>query len=215
MSAQPTTRREPRDGLVYIRIPPGAYANGCSPGDPDCFAWEPPAHRVTIARGFWIGQTEVTQRAYQSVMHANPSRYRDPDRPAEQIPWTGARSYCEAVGLRLPTESEWEYAARAGSTTARYSDLNAVAWYHSNSADQTHPVAQKMPNAFGLYDMLGNVWEWVADTYGADPAKHILRGGSFYNLARDLRVSNRLWAAPDTAHRNIGFRCAGDAAPNR
>lgn len=84
------------------------------------------------------------------------------------------------------------------------------AGYDGNSKDQTHPVAEKLPNAFGLYDMLGNVWEWVRDTCSANPAKRILRGGSFYNLTRDLRVSNRLWAFPKVGHRNMGVRCAGN-----
>lgn len=83
-----------------------------------------------------------------------------------------------------------------------------IAWYDSNSGDQTHEVGQKRPNAYGLFDMIGNMWEWVNASYGAD--KKILRGGSFYNLPKDLRVSNRLWATPDTRHRNMGIRCAGD-----
>jgi hypothetical protein len=112
----------------------------------------------------------------------------------------------------LPTETEWEFAARGGSTGARYGAIDAVAWYDANSEDMTHEVGQKAPNAYGLFDMLGNVWEWVEDAYdtSATKTKRILRGGSFYNLSRDLRVSNRLWAAPDTRHRNMGVRCAGN-----
>jgi sulfatase modifying factor 1 len=112
--------------------------------------------------------------------------------------------------MRLPAEAEWEYAARGGTTGARYALLDSVAWYDANSKDQTHPVAEKKANAFGLFDMLGNVWEWVQESYNADPKKRILRGGSFYNLARDLRVSNRLWAFPETDHRNMGVRCVGN-----
>lgn len=183
---------------------------GCSPGDQECFSWEPLPRRVTIDRSFWIGQTEVTQRAYQAVTGTNPSRYKAAENPVDQISWNNAQKYCAETGLRLPTEAEWEYAARAGTSGPSYGPLQSIAWYDSNSGDRTHPVAQKQPNAFGLYDMLGNMWEWVQDSYDADPAKRILRGGSFFNLARDLRVSNRLWAAPDTNHRNMGFRCAGD-----
>lgn len=112
--------------------------------------------------------------------------------------------------MRLPTEAEWEYAARGGTTEARYGVLDFIAWYDANGKDQTHPVAKKEANAFGLYDTLGNVWEWVEDSYSADPKKRILRGGSFYNVARELRVSNRLWAFPDTDHRNMGVRCVGN-----
>ena len=189
---------------------------GCSPGDAQCFRWEAASHQVQIRRGFWIGQTEVTQRAYAAVMGTNPSRYRGLHRPVDQVSWFNARRYCEAVGMRLPTEEEWEYAARGGTAGPRYDLLDSIAWYDANSEDQTHPVAAKQANAFGLYDMLGNAWEWVENTYSVEPAKRILRGGSFYNLARDLRVSNRLWALPETNHRNMGIRCAGsDASETR
>jgi formylglycine-generating enzyme required for sulfatase activity len=111
--------------------------------------------------------------------------------------------------MRLPTEAEWEYAARAGSREPRYGPLDRIAWFDTNSGDQTHDVRQKAPNAFGLYDMLGNVWEWVEDSWGTQGAK-LLKGGAFVNIPRDLHVSNRLWAPPDTRHRDMGFRCAGD-----
>ncbi len=204
----PETMRNQKDGLIYVRIPPGTYMMGCSPGDGDCFGWEMAPLRVRIERGFWIGQTEVTQRAYAAVTGTNPSRYKGSDRPADQVSWFNARSYCEALGMRLPSEAEWEYAARAGTEGSRYDGLESIAWYDANSDDQTHEVHQKKPNAFALYDMLGNIWEWVQDAYGENSEKRILRGGSFYNLPRDLRVSNRLWALPETAHRNMGFRCA-------
>ena len=196
------------DGLTYVPIPPGAYELGCSMGDTECFAWEPPRHKVAIAKGFQIGQTLVTQQAWLRVMGTNPSRYRGPSLPVDQVSWNDAQRYCAAIGMRLPTEAEWEYAARAGSAASRYGPLESIAWYDGNSQDRTHPVWEKKPNAFGLYDMLGNVWEWVQDSYEANPKMRILRGASFFNPARDLRVSNRLWAMPDTAHRDMGFRCA-------
>jgi formylglycine-generating enzyme required for sulfatase activity len=204
------TKRNQKDGLIYVRIPAGTYTMGCSPGDGECFDWEAQPRDVIVEKSFWIGQTEVTQQAYEKVIGTNPSRYRGPELPVDQVSWFDARRYCEAAGMRLPTEIEWEYAARAGTRGPRYDSVESIAWYDANSNDQTHRVAQKEPNAFGLYDMLGNVWEWVQDTYGSDGKKRVLRGGSFYNLARDLRVSNRLWAVPETNHRNMGIRCAGD-----
>jgi formylglycine-generating enzyme required for sulfatase activity len=199
-----------KDGLVYVWISPGNYVMGCSPGDAACFGWEKPPRPVVIGKGFWIGQTEVTQQAYLHVTGENPSRYRGPRLPVDQVSWYDAEQYCRAVGMRLPAETEWEYAARAGTTTARYAALDDIAWHDGNSENRTHEVASKLPNAFGLYDTLGNVWEWVANAYPADPKKRILRGDSFYNLPAHVRVSDRLWALPETAHRDMGFRCAGD-----
>ena len=112
--------------------------------------------------------------------------------------------------MRLPTEIEWEYAARGGTASARYGELDDIAWYERNSGDRTHDVGTKHPNAFGLYDTLGNVWEWVQDTYQQDPHKRILKGDSFVNAGPHVRVSDRLWALPETAHRDMGIRCAGD-----
>lgn len=198
------------DGLPYVWIPPGSYAMGCSPGDAACFKWEPARGTVVILEGFWIGQTEVTQEAYARVTGKNPSRYRGPRLPVDQISWYDARDYCQAVGMRLPTEAEWEYAARGGIATARYGPVDDIAWHAGNSGDSTHEVGRKLPNAYGLYDTLGNVWEWVEDVYPPEPNKRVLRGDSFYNLPRHVRVSDRLWATPDTAHRDMGVRCAGD-----
>ena len=208
-TAAHATKVNPRDGLTYVWIPPGEFWMGCSRGDSECFHWEEPPHRVKIERGFWIGKTEVTQEAYQRVIGANPSRYLGAHRPVDQVGWTDARRYCEATGMRLPTEAEWEYAARGGSEQSRYGELDDIAWFDPNAGDQTHDVAQKAPNGFGLYDTLGNVWEWVEDAWGTNGAK-LLKGAAFFNIARDVRASNRLWAAPDTRHRDMGFRCAGD-----
>lgn len=155
----------PKDGLKYVWIPPGKFLMGCSQGGAECFADEKPAHEVTITRGFYMGQTEVTQEAYRRVTGKTPSIFKAEQSPVEQVSWTDAKSYCEAVGLRLPTEAEWEYAARAGSKDARYGKLADIAWYLGNSGGQTHPAKSKAPNASGLYDTLGNVREWVADWY--------------------------------------------------
>jgi len=131
------------------------------------------------------------------------------------VSWEDARRYCEVVGGRLPTEAEWEYAARADSEDARYGDLDEIAWHRSNSGSKTHPVGQKLPNAWGLYDTLGNVLEWVADWYGKDyyrasliPAVdpkgpdsgslRVLRGGSCYHRLGNLRVSLRTMIRPQS-----------------
>lgn len=200
----------PRDGLVYVWIAPGHFVMGCSPGDHHCFAWERSRQPVVIRNGFWIGQTEVTQEAYLRVMHTNPSRYRGAHLPVDQVSWYDARNYCQAAGMRLPSEAEWEYAARGGTEGARYGPVDEIAWHDGNSGDSTHEAGRKLPNGYGLYDTLGNVWEWVEDVYLPEPRKRVLRGDSFYNLPDHVRVSDRLWAAPETAHRDMGVRCAGD-----
>jgi formylglycine-generating enzyme required for sulfatase activity len=188
LCAQEGPRARVVDGLAYVWIEPGSFLRGCAEGDRECFAWEPPAHEVTV-QGFWIGRTEVTAAAYAGD---------GGNLPAANVSWHDAKHYCASLGMRLPTEAEWEFAALAG-----------FAWYDGNSEDRVHAVALKEANPAGLHDMLGNVWEWVEDAYEEDAAKRLLKGGSFYNVARDLRSSNRLWATPETAHRNMGFRCAG------
>jgi eukaryotic-like serine/threonine-protein kinase len=207
---QRTVKVNARDGLTYVWIAPGSFAMGCSSEDKECFVWEKPARQLKIDKGFWIGKTEVTQEAYWRVMRTNPSRYKGAHLPVEQVGWMEARRYCEAVGMRLPTEAEWEYAAHGDDPKPRYGSLPSIAWYDANSSDKTHEVGQKEPNGFGLYDMLGNVWEWVEDSYQQNPSWKILKGASFYNLARELRASNRLWSPPDRRHRDMGIRCAGD-----
>lgn len=206
----PKTRVDSRDGLVYVWVSPGSSQLGCLDGDAECFLWELPAHQVEVRDGFWIGQTEVTQAAYGAVTGTNPSLFIGVNLPVERVSWHDAQTYCKAIGMRLPTEDEWELAARGGLSASRHGAVGEIAWYDGNSDDRTHAVGQKTPNPVGLYDMLGNVWEWVHDAYEEDESKRILRGGSFYNRAREVRVSNRLWALPDTAHRNMGFRCASD-----
>ena len=258
----------PKDGLRYAWVPPGTFRMGCSDGDTECDADEKPPHAVRITRGFWMGQTEVTVEAYKRYVRTTggsmPPEPKFRDRalnagwasdglPMNVISWNDARDYCQWAGLRLPTEAEWEYAARAGSQAARYGDLDEVAWYADNSGDQRidsrrifdqesnqysdrlvananrpRPVGQKRPNNFQLYDMLGNVWEWVADWYGAseyanrssrevtDPQgppggeRRTLRGGSWYVYPRVVRLSGRFNLAPPSRNFFYGFRCIGD-----
>jgi formylglycine-generating enzyme required for sulfatase activity len=116
---------------------------GCSTGDSVCDADEKPAHEVEITRGFWIGQTEVTQAAYQKVVKTNSSHFKGPDRPVEQVTWDQSKEYCEAVGMRLPTEAEWEYAARAGSKGAQYGTLDQITWHSGNSNRHRFLVFEK------------------------------------------------------------------------
>ena len=190
----------PKDGLKYVWIPPGTFMMGCSPGDSECYAWEKPSHQVSITEGFWIGQTPATVGAYKrfaaaaghkmrSAPNFNP-HWTNADMPVVYVTWNDAESYCQWAGGRLPTEAEWEYAARGGSTQARYGPLDDIAWYGDNSGRQrldsaeifrtdlenyqkrldengnaAHEVAQKRANGFGLYDTLGNVGQWVNDWY--------------------------------------------------
>ena len=211
------TNPPPPGSEKAVSIPPGSFMMGCS-GESECYDDEKPAHRVTITRGFLLGKTEVTQANYEQVMKGNPSSFKGPDRPVENITWNQAQQYCNAVGGRLPTEPEWEYAARAGSSTSRFGDLDDIAWYMGNSGNETHAVSQKVPNAWGLYDMLGNVWEWTADYWkdsyqdGAafDRSTRVLRGGSWGHVAGFSRVSVRYLLGPLFRYNDIGVRCAWD-----
>ena len=216
-------------GMVYI--PAGSFTMGCSPGDDKCEDDEKPAMNVTISKGFYMDATEVTQGDYERVMGKNPSHFKDcgADCPVEQVSWNDAKSYCEKVGKRLPTEAEWEYAARSGTTTKYYwgnSMDGAYAWYDGNSGNKTHAVGQKKPNGFGLYDMAGNVWEWVSDCYDSDwyskmhsrdpvntctgSGNRVLRGGSWYSNAGVTRVSDRNGHLPTNSYYDLGFRCSQD-----
>lgn len=204
-----STKVNPKDGLTYVWIPAGKFMMGCSPGDSECYDDEKPAREVSVPKGFWLGQTEVTQAAWKRVMGGeNPSHFKGDDRPVESITQSEAKQYCEESlsGGRLPTEAEWEYGGRAGTTAVRYGDLDRIAWHSKNSSSQTHDVKTKEQNAWGLHDMLGNVWEWVDGQ--AD-----LRGGSWNVLPRGVRVSDRYGIKQDYRGSDVGFRCAGESGP--
>jgi sulfatase modifying factor 1 len=222
-----------QDGLKYVWIAPGKFMMGCSPGDNDCYDTEKPAHEVTLGKAYWIGQTEVTAGAYKRFVEATKRkmptvplklyrRWTDDNSPIVDVIWDEANQYCAWEGGRLPTEAEWEYAARGGSPQARYGDLDTIAWTKENSGSQTHDVAGKMANGYGLFDMLGNVWEWVNDWYdphyyqsaaAQDPSgpttgqEKVLRGGSWVVDSKLLRVSDRYSYKPDARSDFFGFRC--------
>jgi formylglycine-generating enzyme required for sulfatase activity len=226
-------RVNPQDSLKYVWVAPGNFMMGCSPGDPDCAAPEKPARQVTLGKAYWIGQTEVTVGAYKHFVEATKTKmpavapkldrgWKKDGFPIVDVIWHEANQYCAWAGGRLPTEAEWEYAARGGSPQARYGDLPAIAWCKQNAENRTHEVGAKLTNGFGLYDTLGNVWEWVNDWYdpkyyqsGAtqDPSgpptgqERVLRGGSWIVDPKLLRVSDRYSYKPDARSDFFGFRC--------
>jgi formylglycine-generating enzyme required for sulfatase activity len=228
-----TVQTNPQDGLKYVWNAPGRFLMGCSPGDIDCADPEKPAHPVTLRKAFWIGQTEVTVDAYRRYVTATkaempptaPKLYRNWNNrtlPMVNVVWDDANQFCTWAGGRLPTEAEWEYAARGGSPEARYGNLDDIAWTKENAQSQTHPVAAKLANGYGLFDTLGNVWEWISDWYAPDyyqssPAQNpkgpgtgqqrVLRGGSWIVDSKLLRVSDRYSIQPTARSDFFGFRC--------
>jgi formylglycine-generating enzyme required for sulfatase activity len=227
------TKVNSKDGLTYVWVDAGTFQMGCSPSDKNvtglgggtvvCVDSEKPVHSVTISKGFWIGQTQVTQAAYMKVAGSNPSHFRGDTLPVDGVSFNDAAAYCSRVDMRLPTEAEYEYAARGGTTSALYAPLKQIAWFNAGGDPKggtTHPVATKQPNAFGLYDMIGNVWEWVSDWYGpydgaaaTDPKGpangkfHIVRGGSWDETSDTMRVEFRNKVIPRISDDYNGFRC--------
>ena len=177
---------------------------------------------------FYMDKHEVTQQLFEKLRGANPSKFIGSDLPVEQVTWLEANAYCYKIGKRLPTEAEWEKAARGGTNTRYYWGDRvdpSYAWFSDNSEKMTHPVEQKKPNAYGLYDLAGNVWEWVADWYGKsyyenspknnpkgpeNGEERVLRGGSWYSSDNHLSSATRYWSPPNTRNSNFGFRCATD-----
>ena len=210
----------PIDQQRYVWIPPGTFESGCSYKDAQCLEDEFPTRKITLTNGFWLGETEATQEAWDRLVDFNPSLFQTPDRPVEMTTWEDADFFCNSIGGRLPTEAEWEWAARAGTKTARYGNIDEIAWYYDNSNFRSHPVKQKKPNAFGLYDMLGNVVEWTHTWYtvqhnqeninpqGPASAEYkSLRGGGWWDNPALIRVSYRRRFEVGDYDYNIGFRC--------
>jgi len=217
--------RDNGTNIEMLLIPPGIFMMGCSPGDAECSDDESPAHQVTLTNAFYMGKTEVTQAQWQAEMGYNPSYFQgqsdSPSRPVEQVSWNMSKDFNTATGLRYPTEAEWEYACRAGTTTQRYGVLDDIAWYNGNPDGATHAVATKLPNAFGLYDTIGNVWEWCQDWNGpyssvsvTNPTgpttgtQRLFRGGSWFGLPVICRASQRNSVYPSLSGYTIGFRAA-------
>jgi formylglycine-generating enzyme required for sulfatase activity len=218
-------------GMEFVLIPAGTFTMGSPDSDAEASDNEKPAHRVTISQPFYLGKCPVTPAQWEEVMGNNPSKFRgNLNQPVELVSWDDALAFLRKLSDRerdcayyLPTEAQWEYACRAGTETTRYHpDVNAIAWYEENNNGYPRPVGQKLPNAWGLYDMLGNVWEWCQDgwrTYTAvaavDPmgpidadAIRVLRGGGWFSSARDVRAACRLLRRPGYRFDNLGFRCA-------
>ena len=229
-----------QDGLVTQRmrwIEAGTFKMGSPDDELGRVDDEGPQHQVTISRGFWMFDTPCTQSLWQAVMGDNPSYFKSPTRPVEQVSWDDCQPFLERLremlpelNVDLPTEAEWEFACRAGSTTALYSGpieivgqnnapaLDSIAWYHRNSA-RTNPVGRKEPNPHGLFDMLGNVWEWCQDSGGSyspkaqtDPIsepspERVIRGGSWLNIPQYVRAAYRRRYLSKRGNERIGFRC--------
>ena len=231
-------------GMKFVRIKPGQFMMGSPVNEEGKFDNEP-YHSVRLTREFYMQTTEVTQEQWKAVMGNNPSfNSFDTQCPVENVSWEDTREFIRRLNqmektkkYRLPTEAEWEYAARAGTTTAFYNggihelkcgydiNLDKMGWYCGNSYYATHPVALKQPNAWGLYDMHGNLWEWCQDWYtnnlndGIDPVgssegqKRVIRGGAFIGIARHCRSASRNCYDPGVRDGVIGFRLARTLNP--
>jgi formylglycine-generating enzyme required for sulfatase activity len=211
-------------------IPPGTFWMGSPDDEEGRYPDEGPQHLVTINPGFWMFDTLCTQALWQAVLGENPSHLQngvhphDTEKcPVESVSWEQCQEFAEVLNttlagltLSLPSEAQWEYACRAGTQSARYGEnLEAIAWYSGNGERKTHPVAGKDANHWGLYDMLGNVYEWCADAWTnnyseparADPsAPRVIRGGSWHSLARSLRAASRNHYEPTSRVNYLGVR---------
>ena len=233
-------------------VPAGAFRMGTGENEQGRDGDEGPRHVVHLTKGFWLGDTPVTQMMWSAVMGESPSHFVGAQRPVENVSWDDAIAFMSKLdsmaepdpiaivdssrhrtsagvpGFRLPSEAEWERACRAGSEAPRYGALDDVAWYGLNRGGETHDVRGKAPNALGLYDMLGNVYEWCKDAayrryepgVARDPAgpeagpRRVLRGGSWYNQAWDVRAAYRLAIPPDSRWSYAGFRLARGHHPS-
>ena len=235
--------------MAFVWIEPGVFQMGSPESEEGRWSNEGPLHEVEISQGFYLGKYEVTQGEWESVMGTTPWSGRDyvrsdPSHPAVYISWDDVQAFIERLNAsageavyRLPSEAEWEYACRAGTSTRwsfgdDESELTDYAWYYANAWDvgekYAHAVGTKRANPWGLYDMHGNVWEWVQDWYASDyynssprvdppgPTSgscRVVRGGAFYDAARHVRSAFRLCYSPGIRDRGIGVRPFGDRSP--
>jgi formylglycine-generating enzyme required for sulfatase activity len=229
-------------GIEMLLVPAGTFTMGCSASNLySCYPEESPTHQVTLTQAFYMGRYEVTQAQWTATMGSNPSYFSgysdSPSRPVERVSWnmiaSGSTSFMYLTGLRLPTEAEWEYAYRAGTTTAFHSYpaqpngfnddtlLGNIAWFSPSAGSQTHAVGGKLANGFGLHDMAGNVWEWCQDWYGpyssasvtnptgpTTASSRLVRGGRWGSPSKNCRASGRLSVTPDGFYSGDGFRVA-------
>jgi formylglycine-generating enzyme required for sulfatase activity len=229
------------DGLSYVWIPPGEFQMGATDGDTEAYRRENPRHPVRITSGFWLSDTTVTVAAYKRFVSERPDFKMPPPpdfnpdwskagHPIVRVTFDEAQAYCEWAGGQLPAEAQWEYAARGGKDGMKYAWGNDLTPKNANYAGSkwggTSPVRSYPASAWGLYDMVGNVWEWVADWYDAkyyttlplnepteDPPGpqsgklRVLRGGSFLSDSRGLRAASRHFFAPGAEYKGLGFRC--------
>lgn len=227
-----STYTDPVTGMEFVWVKGDCYQMGSNDGDFD----EKPVHEVCVD-DFWMGKYEVTQGQYKVMTKrflwsgGNPSHFKKGDTyPVEQVSWNDVQDYITNLNkksgkhYRLPTEAEWEYAARSGGKNEKYAggnNVDAVAWYRSNSGDKTHPVGQKLANGLGLHDMSGNVWEWCQDWYDGSyysngprnnpqgpsiGSSRVSRGGWWLDSPRFLRSANRYNNSPEFSDYNLGFR---------
>ena len=216
--------------LELVKVEAGTFVMGLPEGEGSANAKE---HAVALTQDFYIGRTEVTQAQYRSVVGSNPSGFKGDDLPVEQVTWNDAFAFCAKLNelgkapkgwkFSLPTEAQWEYAARGGNKSREFTysgsnHLGEVAWHDNNADSKTHPVAQKKANELGLYDMSGNAWEWCLDLYESNYARdpefltdnrgsyRVNRGGSWYEGAKSCRPAIRECDAPDFHDDDVGFR---------
>lgn len=222
------------DATLRMRwIPPGTFTMGSPEDYQNRFEEHELQHEVTLTEGYWLADAPLTQAMWKTVTGENPSHFRGPELPVENVSWNDVSAFIKRLNVlapqlvfRLPTEAEWEHACRAKNTTRRYGELDAVAWHSRNSGGEPHPVREKQSNRWGLYDMLGNVWEWCADWYGeyqpdasmnpTGPQKgsgRVFRGGSWDSPARFVRAAYRSGDHPGTRDDHLGFRLSRGPAP--
>lgn len=213
-------------GIELVLIPAGEFTMGETGGEPD----EQPARRIVISQPFYLGKYEVTQAQWKQIMGNNPSKFVGDDLPVDSVSWKDVQTFIQRLNdagdpffYRLPTEAEWEYACRAGTTGKYAGNLDAAAWYFDNAGGKTHPVGKKAPNAFGLHDMHGNVREWCQDWYDDfyykkgptdDPTGptnglwRVIRGGSYLANSAACRSAVRYKLDPELKLDSVGFRIA-------